>query len=141
MKEKIFATRVSTSEFFDLLRKAKNNNSDIREAEQEFLETGDSYYRTAIPSPNLAMGKYTYELTDDAIVYHWPFECDGEGAYGYQINAGFSPFAFRIVRSFYLKKFGQEYLDYLLGEDVATLNEGYQQTLTNYEERGYQKRK
>ena len=141
MKKKIFATRVSTSEFFALLKKATNNNQDIKEEQQEFLRTGIRYYKETIPEPNLAIGKYTYELTDDAIVYHWPFECDGEGEYGYQKNAGSSPFAFRMVRSFYLKKFGQEYLDYLLGKDVATLNEGYQQTLKKYEKRGYQKRK
>lgn len=103
MKKKIFATRVSTSEFFALLKKATNNNQDIKEEQQEFLRTGTRYYRDTIPEPNLAIGKYTYELTDDAIVYHWPFECDGEGEYGYQKNAGSSPFAFRTVRSFYLK--------------------------------------
>lgn len=103
MKKKIFATRVSTSEFFALLKKATNNNQDIKEEQQEFLRTGTRYYRDTIPEPNLAIGKYTYELTDDAIVYHWPFECDGEGEYGYQKNAGSSPFAFRTLRSFYLK--------------------------------------
>lgn len=141
MKEKIFATRVSTSEFFDLLRQAKNNDRDILEEEKKFLETGSSYYRTSVEKPNLAIGEYTYELTDDAIVHHWPFECGGEGFYGYQINAGSSPFAFKIVRNFYLKKFGQEYLDYLLGENVATLNEGYQQSLMTQEGHSYQKHK
>lgn len=34
MKKKSFATRVSTSEFFALLKKATNNNQDIKEAEK-----------------------------------------------------------------------------------------------------------
>ena len=140
MKEKIFASRVAIAEFLTLLKKVKDDPS-ILEAEKKFLETGTWYYNPEILEPNLAIKKYTYELTDDAIIRHWPFECGGEGAYGYQVNAGFFPFAQREVRNFYLKKFGQEYLDYLVGENVATLNEEYQKALMDQERKVYQKTK
>lgn len=37
------------------------------------------------------------------------------------MNAGSSPILEKEVRLFYLHKFGQEYLDYLLGPNVALL--------------------
>ena len=37
------------------------------------------------------------------------------------MNAGSSPILEKEVRQFYLHKFGQEYLDYLLGPNVALL--------------------
>ncbi len=117
-----FSSKINIEEFVSLLKLIKNKSYDLKKAITDYEENGRYYYNINSTKPNFCAGNKTYTLTDDAIIYSWPFECDGEGAYGWQVNAGSSPMLEKEVKMFYLHKFGQEYLDYLLGPNVAILN-------------------
>lgn len=92
---------------------------------KEQLEKNVFYYSESNGSPNIRLDKYVYELTDSSLVIHIPAD-----SWGFEDNYQFYPeqsikFAEKEVRFFLLKKFGQEYLDFLFGPDVATLNPSF----------------
>lgn len=117
-----FSTKINIEEFVSLLKLIEYKNCDLKEAISTYESKGSYHYNPQCTRPNFCAGGNTYTLTDDAIIRSWPFDCGGEGAYGWQVDAGSISIMEKEVRIFYLHKFGQEYLDYLLEPNVATIN-------------------
>lgn len=116
-----FASRVGSGEFIELMKTADIKDWNLRIALDNYDGTGIFYSGQGINNPNIFCDGNIYELTDEGICYHWPFRCGDDGG-GWQINEGSSIICQDVVRMFYLKKFGQEYLDYLFGPNVVSLN-------------------
>lgn len=116
-----FSAKINMEEFVSLLKLIPNKDYELEQAISTYENNGRYYYNKKYTRPNFCAGGKTYTLTDDAVIFSWPFDCNGEGAYAWQVNAGSSPILEKEVRQFYLHKFGQEYLDYLLGPNVALL--------------------
>lgn len=125
--EKKFANRVSYKElawFLYDMKKAGWNINCICDLEEQ-LDDNVFYYSKRFDYPNIMLGEYVFELTDFSLVKHTP-----ANAFGFEDNYQFYPeqsieFAEKEVKMFLLMKFGQEYLDFLFGPDVATLNPSF----------------
>lgn len=137
MMEKKFANRVSREELawflYDL---DKNGYIILSRYLLRQIENNDFYYTKCKDYPNIVDGNEVYELTDFSLVKHLPADC-----WGFEDNYEFYPehsveFAKKEVRMFLLMKFGQEYLDFLLGPDVATLNPSFVKRSEEEQEKG-----
>lgn len=135
--EKKFANRVSREElarFLYDMSKIGYRIIPLCDLEKQ-LKNNVFYYTKSKDYPNIMLDEYVYELTDFSLVKHIPSE-----SWGFEDNYEYYPedsveFATKEVRLFFLKKFGQEYLDFLLGPDVATLNPSFIERNENEKEK------
>ncbi len=120
-----FAKRVGIREFVELLSQMDTKDYALLSELKTFAETGRYHYNPECEKPNIMVDGHTYELTDEGINYHWPFTYGDDPDGGWHIQPGSRMNGQGKVREFYLRKFGQEYLDFLVGPNVAILTDEY----------------
>jgi len=115
-----FAKRVRFSEFAELLSQIDTKDYALLTDLKTYIEKGAYNYNPKCEMPNILAGGSTYELTDEGVNYFRFF------TYGDDLDGSLQKPDCKVigqdkVREFYVRKFGQEYLDFLLGPGVATL--------------------
>lgn len=121
-----FAKRVSMKELAELLSQIDTKDYALLMELKTYIEKGSYNYNPKCEIPNILAGGSTYELTDEGINYYKFF------TYGDDLGGSLQKPDCKVigqgkVRKFYVRKFGQEYLDFLLGPGVATLTNEFRE--------------
>lgn len=116
-----FAKRVRFREFAELLSQIETKDYALLTELKRFVTDCMYYYDPKREKPNIMVDGRTYELTDEGVICYSPTVYDSDSDSGLHVQPSSRIIGQSKVREFYVRKFGQEYLDFLVGPGVATL--------------------